>query len=124
MILISPWVDVTMSNSDIKEYVELDPMPGIDGLRRMGEVWANGLEVTDPCVSPVYGNLSGLGRVTLRTGTREILYPDTLLLANKLKQAGVDCNLIVGERMIHCYPICPVPEAKPALAVICSAILR
>ena len=75
-------------------------MPRIDGLRRMGEVRANGLEVTDPRVSPVYGNLSGLGRVTLTTGTREILYPDTLLLANKLKQAGVDCNLVSNSEMI------------------------
>ena len=99
-------------------------MLGIDGLRRMGEVWANGLEVSDPRVSPVYGDLSGLGRITLTTGTWEILYPDTLLLADKLKQSGTDCNLIVGERMIHCYPICPVPEAKSALAAIWSAILR
>lgn len=124
LILISPWVDVTMSNSAIKDYVELDPMLGVDGLRRMGEVWANGLEMTDPRVSPIYGDLSGLGRVTLTTGTWEVLYPDSMLLAEKLKQAGTDCSLIVGERMIHCYPICPVPEAKPALALIWSAIRR
>ena len=124
LILISPWVDVTLSNSDIKDYVDLDPMLGIDGLRRMGEVWANGLDMTDPRVSPIYGDLSGLGRVTLTTGTWEVLYPDSLLLAEKLKQAGVDCNLIVGERMIHCYPICPIPEAKAAQEVIWAAILR
>ena len=124
LILISPWVDVTLSNSDIKDYVDLDPMLGIDGLRRMGEVWANGLDMTDPRVSPIYGDLSGLGRVTLTTGTWEVLYPDSLLLAEKLKQAGVDCNLIIGERMIHCYPICPIPEAKAAQEVIWAAILR
>lgn len=124
LILISPWVDVTMSNSDIKDYVDLDPMLGVDGLRRMGEVWADGLDMTDPRVSPIYGDLSGLGRVTLTTGTWEVLYPDSLLLAEKLKQAGGDCNLIVGERMIHCYPICPIPEAKAAQEVIWAAILR
>ena len=99
-------------------------MLGIDGLRRMGEVWANGLEMTDPRVSPLYGDLSGLGRVTLTTGTWEVLYPDSLLLAEKLTQAGVDCDLITVERMIHCYPICPIPEAKPALESIWTAILR
>lgn len=124
LILISPWVDVTLSNSDIKDYENLDPMLGIDGLRRMGEVWANGLDMTDPRVSPIYGDLSGLGRVTLTTGTWEVLYPDSLVLAEKLKKAGVDCNLIVGERMIHCYPICPIPEAKADQEVIWASILR
>ena len=124
LILISPWVDLTMSNGDLADYVEVDPMLGIDGLRRMGEVWAGGLDVTDPRVSPIYGDLSGLGRVTLTTGTWEILYPDTLLLAEKLEQAGVECNLITGERMIHCYPICPIPEAKAAQAVIWDAVTR
>lgn len=124
LILISPWVDLTMSNSDMALYVDLDPMLGIDGLRRMGEVWANGLDMTDPRVSPLYGDLSGLGKVTLTTGTWEILYPDSLLLAAKLEEAGVDCHLIVGERMIHCYPICPIPEAKAAQAEIWAAITR
>ena len=124
LILISPWVDLTMSNGDMALYVDLDPMLGIDGLRRMGEVWANGLDMTDPRVSPLYGDLSGLGKVTLTTGTWEILYPDSLLLAAKLEEAGVDCRLIVGERMIHCYPICPIPEAKAAQAEIWAAITR
>lgn len=123
LILISPWVDLSMSNKDMSDYVRLDPMLGIDGLRRMGEVWADGLNITDPRVSPIYGDLSGLGHVTLTTGTWEILYPDTLLLAEKLALAGTDCDLIIGERMIHCYPICPIPEAKAAQAVIWSAIL-
>ena len=124
LILISPWADVTMSNPDMANYVDLDPMLGIDGLRRMGEVWANGLEMTDPRVSPIYGDLSGLGRVTLTAGTWEILYPDILLLAQKLEQAGVDGSLVIGERMIHCYPICPVPEAKAARQIIWTAITR
>ena len=124
LILISPWVDVTMSNPDMKEAVKKDPMLGIDGLRRMGEVWANGLDMKDPKVSPLYGDMTGLGRVTLTTGIWEVLYPDALLLAEKLKEAGVDCNLIVAERMIHCYPICPIPEAKAALDVIWGAIIR
>ena len=124
LILISPWVDLTMSNPDMKDYVELDPMLGIDGLRRMGEVWADGLDMTDSRVSPIFGNLSGLGRVTLTTGTWEILYPDTLRLADKFAEAGVECKLVVGKRMIHCYPICPIPEAKAAQLVIWNAIQR
>ena len=124
LILISPGVDMTLTNNDIPNYVAVDPMLGIDGVRRLGEVWANGLSTKDPRVSPIYGDLSGLGRVTLTVGTWEILYPDILLFAEKLEQAGVDCHLIIGERMIHCYPICPIPEAKPVQKEIWAAIVR
>ena len=124
LILISPGVDMTLTNSDIQSHVANDPMLGIDGVRRLGEVWANGLSTKDPRVSPIYGDLSGLGRVTLTTGTWEVLYPDILLFAQKLEQAGVDCHLIIGERMIHCYPICPIPEAKPVQKEIFAAIVR
>ena len=124
LILISPWADVTMSNSEMPAYLEHDPMLGIDGLRRMGEVWANGLSMKDPRVSPLYGDLAGLGRVTMTVGTWEVLYPDIKLLSEKFSQAGVDCNLIVGERMIHCYTICPVPEAKVPQKAIWEAITR
>ena len=124
LILISPGVDMTVTNSDIPNYVALDPMLGIDGVRRLGEVWANGLSTKDPRVSPIYGDLSGLGRVTLTAGTWEILYPDILLFAKKLEEAGVDCHLIIGERMIHCYPICPIPEAKPVQKEIWAAVVR
>ena len=122
LVLISPWVDLTMTNPEMKDYVQSDPMLGIDGLRRMGEVWAGGLPLTDPRVSPLYGDLSGLGKVTLTTGTREILYPDSMLLAQKLTEAGTECTVMVGERMIHCWPICPMREAKEAQALIWEAI--
>ena len=122
LILISPWVDLTMTNPEMKDYVQSDPMLGIDGLRRMGEVWADGLSLTDPRVSPLYGDLSGLPPVTLTTGTREILYPDSVLLAEKLTAVGTECTILVGEGMIHCFPICPMPEAKEALALIWTAI--
>ena len=124
LILISPWVDLSMTNRELENYLDRDPMLGIDGLRRMGEVWADGLPMTDAMVSPLYGELSGLCPVTLTTGTWEVLYPDTVLLAQKLEDAGVDCHLIVGERMIHCYPICPIPEAKAAQSEIWAAIVR
>ena len=124
LILISPWVDVTMSNPDIPKVADLDPMLGTDGLRLMGEVWAGDLDPKDPKVSPIYGNLEGLCDVVLTTGTWEVLYPDTLLLKDKLEKAGVGCTYIEKESMIHCYPICPVPEAKEAQKVIWEAILR
>lgn len=124
LILISPWADVSMSNPDMPQYLKKDPMLGIDGCRRMGEVWAGSLPLDDPRVSPLYGSVNGLCPVTMTVGTWEVLYPDIMLLAEKFEKAGVSCDLIIGERMIHCWPIVPVPEAKAAQSAIWDAITR
>ncbi len=124
LILISPWVDVSMTNPDMPAYLKKDPMLGIDGCRRMGEVWAGDLPLDDPRVSPLYGDVKGLCPVTMTVGTWEVLYPDIMLMAEKFEKEGVSLNLITGERMIHCWPIIPVQEAKAAQAVIWEAITR
>ena len=124
LILISPWGDLGMKNPDLPKYLKKDPMLGIDGCRRMGEVWADGLPLDDPRVSPLYGDLKGLCPVTMTVGTWEVLYPDIMLLAEKFEESGTSCNLLTGERMIHCWPILPIPEAKAAQSVIWEAITR
>ena len=82
------------------------------------------LALDDPRVSPLYGDLGGLPPVTLTAGTWEVFYPDEALLNEGLVKAGNSCRFIVGEKMIHCYPIIPVPEAKPAQAEIWETITR
>ena len=122
LILISPWLDVSMSG-DYDE-VEFDPMLGVDGLREMGETWAGDLDSKDYKVSPLFGKVDGLPKTTMFVGTHEIFYPDVVKFYNKLKDNGVDAELNVGEGMTHVYAIYPlVPESKEAFKHIVEVIL-
>ena len=56
---------------------------------------------------PIYGDLSGLKKVTTFVGTREIFLPDSTLFHAKLLEAGVDSTLHVGENLNHVYPMSP-----------------
>ncbi len=47
-----------------------------------------------------------------------------VLLAENLEAAGTECHLLIGMRMNHCYPICPIPEAGHAREVIRPAAAR
>ena len=123
LILISPWVDVSMSG-DYDEYVESDPMSGVEGLREMGITWAGDLDPKDYRVSPLFGDVSELPQTTIFLGTHEQIYPDVIKFHGKLKDNGVDAQLILGEGMTHVYPIYPlVPESKEALNKIVEIIL-
>ena len=93
LILLSPWVDVTMSNPDIPDYY--DPMLTVTMGRTSGEAWAGSLPMDNWQVSPIYGDLSDLKNVTIFVGTRELFYPDDTLLAEKL-QDNPNVTLVIG----------------------------
>lgn len=123
LILISPWVDVSMSG-EYEGFVDIDPIYGVDGLREMGKVWAGDLDPKDYKVSPLFGDVSKLPETTIFLGTHEELYSDLTKFYNKLKENGVEAQLIYGEEMAHVYPIYPlVPESKEALNKIVEIIL-
>jgi len=114
LILISPWVDVSMTNPELEKYEEIDPMLSIYGLIKIGKVWAGDLDVKDYKVSPIYGEFKNLPKTIIYTGTRELLYPDICLLSNKLKDNNVEYELIIGEDMNHIYPLFPTTSGKKA----------
>ena len=121
-ILFSPWVDVNTNNPDIEEYVEKDIW--LDkNISFFGKLWAGDTDTYDYRVSPLFGDVSRLQNITIFTGTKEILYPDTLLMYEKLKAAGVDTELIVGEDMLHVYPVLPIPEGREALKK-CAELIK
>lgn len=123
LILISPWVDVSMSG-DYEDYRDLDPMLGIGALPKIGEMWAGNLDMKDYRVSPLFGDVEGLSPTTIFVGTHEVLYPDIIKFHDKLKDNGVDVDLIVGEEMPHVYPIFPlISESKEAFNQIVDIIL-
>ena len=122
LILISPWVDVSMSGN--YDEVEFDPMLGVDGLREMGKAWAGDLNPKDYKISPLFGEVTKLPKTTLFVGTHEILYSDIIRFHDKLKDNSIDAELNIAEEMTHVYAIYPlIPEAKEAFNHIVEIIL-
>ncbi len=121
LILLSPWIDVTMSNPEIQNHY--DPMLTITMGRTSGEAWAGSLPMDDWHVSPIYGDLSDLKNVTIFVGTRELFYPDDTLLADKLK-ANPNVTLVIGEGQNHVYPVYPTLEGRLAVEQIIEIIQR
>lgn len=122
LILISPWVDVTLSNENIKKYEEIDPMLACNGLVEIAKLWASDLDLRNYKISPLYGELDKLPKIMLFTGDRELLYPDINLLNDKLIKNNVEVELIVGINMNHDYPLHPFKESKIALNIIVDEI--
>ena len=121
LILLSPWVDASMDNEQIKEYESVDPFLKVTPLRDCAEQWKGDLDLHDWHISPIYGNLKGIRNVTVFVGTDGIFYPDITKFFGMLDKDPSN-ELIIGEEMNHVYPLFPIPEAKPAVDKIIGTI--
>ena len=119
LVLISPWVDVAGGDDALQEY---DTFLNNEVLRQVGADWAGEIDVYDPIVSPLYGDMQDLPPTDLFTGTWEVFYTDIVKIFDKMKAAGVDVRLHVKEKMGHVYPLWPCPEGKEARKEIAKII--
>ena len=118
LILFSPWVDVSMDNPDISDYLAVEPMLHFELVKVHGQYWAGAADTHHWQVSPLFGDMTLLPPTTVYCGTRELLYPDIRLAFDRLLAAGVDAALRVGTGLNHDWPLMPIPEADAAFEEI------
>ncbi len=121
-VLLSPVLDLTMSNPDIAHVQPNDPWLGIDGIRAVAKRWAVDLPLTDPKVSPLQGDFHALGPMLVLTGTHDILNPDAHLLVLKARAAGVDVTLLERRGAVHVFPLLPTRAGAAARARVVAAL--
>ena len=121
LILISPWLDVSMGNPEISAVEPLDPVLSTEALRLAGLRYAGGDDPADSRLSPLYGDLSGLAPITLFTGTADILNPDARRLREFMRAQGSPLDYREYPGMIHDWLFFSFPEAARAKREILSA---
>ena len=124
LILISPWLDLTVSNPDLPALEPSDPWLTIVGSVEAGKVWAGGDDPTGPRLSPLNGTLTGLAPIDVYVGTRELCHPDVLLLEERATRAGAELRLTVCDGAVHVYPLVPAPEGRAAARRIVRTVAR
>ena len=118
-VLMSPWPDISMTNEEIKDFEEKDPLLPVQSLIKAGKQYAGNLDLKSPLVSPIYGNMDNLGDIMLLFGTNEVLYPDCMKLSDMFDIAiGTRMELYIGENLCHDWILAPLKETDEALDAI------
>ncbi len=112
MILLSPWIDVSMDTPFDTGIDSVDPNLQYDFLKLAGKNWAGDSDVHDFRVSPIYGDLKGLAPMTVYYGTHENIIVDARKFKEKCEEAGVQLDYHEWEGMNHVFVIYPIPEAS------------
>jgi epsilon-lactone hydrolase len=99
----TPWADLTKTGDTLYTNEGLDRvLVTYDGLLgAAARLYANGHDMKDPLISPVYGNFNGFPATYLVTGTRDMFLSDTARTHRKLRAAGVVADLNVYEGLSH-----------------------
>ena len=99
----TPWSDLTRTGDSYFTNDHVDNiLVSYEGwLKSAAKVYANGHDLKDPMLSPIYGDMSGFPPALLTSGTRDLFLSNTVRAHLKLLEAGCDASLIVFEGMSH-----------------------
>src|SRR5690625_4531688 len=114
LIVISPWLDVSLSHPDMEKYAKMDPMLKPDNLKIIGRIWAGSSALDYYKVSPIHGELTALPKFYMFVGEREICLPDARKFARMLDAAGVENEYYEYPMMNHVFPQYPILEGAKA----------
>jgi acetyl esterase/lipase len=105
IILLSPWLDVTMSNPDTGLTEKADKILSIGGLKSAGQKYAGELDMKDYRVSPIYGDFNGLCSISVFTGTADVLNADARKCRDLMKDQQNHFNYFEYPKLFHDWVI-------------------
>jgi epsilon-lactone hydrolase len=99
----TPWSDLTETGDTYKtnEWIDNVLVSYSGYLSHAALLYANGHDLKDPQLSPIYGDFTGFPPAILTSGTRDPFLSLTVLTHRKLRRAGVEATLQVFEGMSH-----------------------
>jgi acetyl esterase/lipase len=102
-VLMSPWVDLTLSGPSLAGKAGVDPALTGEGLRRRAADYAGAADPAESLVSPLFADLTGLPPLLVQAGSHEILLDDATRLAARAAAADVVVTLDVTPGVPHVF---------------------
>ncbi|MEJ6397373.1 alpha/beta hydrolase [Yoonia sp. 208BN28-4] len=90
VVAFSPIVDLRLINPSLTANAKSDHLVPMSWGRRGVVAYLNGHSADDPFVSPLLGDFTGAPPVLIQYDTTEVLYDDGRMMAQHLRDAGVD----------------------------------
>jgi epsilon-lactone hydrolase len=99
LVLLTPEVDLTESGDSFTTLADVSV--GLQSLRDVNALYANGHDLKDPYLSPLFGDVTGFPPTLLISGTRDLYLSNTVRMHRKLRESGVDADLHIFDGRPH-----------------------
>ncbi len=119
-VLLSPWTDLTLSGESIETKKDKDPLITRHLLEIFSKRYYADSDPKDPLISPLFADVKGFPPTLIQVGGHEVLFDDSIRMAQKMNKAGVQVRLEIYENMMHVWQFFGgiVPEANQAIEEI------
>ena len=125
IILLSPWLDLSMSNPAIYGVTQRDKMLSVRGLLMAGSSYANELPLQDYRVSPLFGDYGNLPPISLFIGTNDLFWPDCVKLRDLCLKKAQPVNYFEYPSMFHVWmSVVNLPESKAAIKQVAALVSK
>jgi monoterpene epsilon-lactone hydrolase len=123
-VLLSPWTDLACSGASHTTEGERDPFCSTGMLAQAAAAYAGDVPLTDPRISPLYADLSGLPPILVHVGDAEVLRDDSVGFAERAGAAGTPVELYIGPNMVHVWHLFAdvAPESTRDFATVAAWI--
>ena len=103
LVLLSPGLD---SNDPIADIPFPDPYLDAAVIRAARAAWMQGLELTDPLGSPIYGSLAGLPPTTVYSSSMDSMTFQTLRLQQKaIAEHATNFTFVLRKGLLHDWAV-------------------
>jgi len=120
-VLLSPFVDFTLSGGSLVANERRDPMFTLRAMASMRGLYAPPERFLDPSVSPLFGDFAGLPPLLIQVGSTEMLLDDALRTGAKAHAAGVPVEVEIWDKLPHVFA---VVHSLPQAAAATDSIVR
>jgi acetyl esterase/lipase len=126
LIPVSPAPDLTFRAPSNTLKADVDPFSRIDNRLRMLEYYLRGTDPLHPLASPLYADLGGFPPMLVLVGPDETHVDDSVDLAERARQYGVDATCEIVEGAFHTWLgyAGVVPEADESIERIGQFIAK
>ena len=114
-VLFSPWTDMTASGESYTQRAQLDPTITMEYIQAVRSAYAAGADLSDPMLSPLFGDFTGFPPTLIQVGGNELLYSDAEQLRDRMRSAGVLCRMEEWTEMWHVFQLMPIKRAAEAM---------
>ncbi|MBU2953906.1 alpha/beta hydrolase [Marinobacter sp. F3R08] len=102
LTVFSPWVDLTQEQLYAPD---CEPVLQASWTRKAAKLYAGEASLTNPLISPIFGDLSGLPPLLIQAGSQEILLNDAERLASAARRDHVDTRLELFNSLWHVFQV-------------------
>ena len=114
---ISPWADMSATGGTMQTRAAVDKCVSEAGIKQIAQLFLGG-QAADAYASPLGADLKRIAPLYIQVGDEEVLLDDSIRIAHRALDAGVEVKLEIYPEMQHIFQICAgnLPQADLAIS--------